>query len=275
MTASAPLTIQDIALRRSRLDEAFVEMYGNLPPKVRQELQMRTARIGSAGACMVGSVPIVLFNRVVNLGVGMPCTPEQVDELVALYGAEGLPFMVQLSPIAMPASLPEWLEARGVVQKDAWAIFTRDLSPPPEVTTDLRVERVGQELAPVFGETLARGYGLPPSLVILMTALVGHAGAHCYLAYHGETPVAAASMLVEGRTARFVGAGTLAEFRRRGGQGALLARRIRDAAALGCDLITVETADDPPERPNPSYHNMLRCGFRLAYMQPNYIYTPS
>ncbi|MFD1730849.1 GNAT family N-acetyltransferase [Deinococcus malanensis] len=143
------------------------------------------------------------------------------------------------------------------------------------MSTELRVERVGQELATVFGDTLARGYGLPPSLVVLMTALVGHPGAHCYLAYHGETPVAAASMFVEGQTARFIGAGTLPEFRRRGGQGALLARRIRDAAALGCDLITVETAEDPPEKPNPSYHNMLRSGFQLAYMQPNYIYTPS
>ncbi|MFD1730848.1 hypothetical protein ACFSC4_06770 [Deinococcus malanensis] len=130
MTAAATLTTQDIALRRSQLDEAFVEMYSNLPPDVRQELRMQTVRVGSAGACMVGSVPIVLFNRVVNLGVGMPGTPEQVDELVALYRAEGLPFMVQLSPIAAPDSLPTWLEARGVVRKDSWAIFTRDLGPP-------------------------------------------------------------------------------------------------------------------------------------------------
>jgi len=66
-------------------------------------------------------------------------------------------------------------------------------------------------------------------------------------------------------------AGTLPAFRRRGGQGAIMARRIRDAVQLGCRWVITETGEDLPDRPNPSYHNMLRAGFSLAYQRPNYL----
>lgn len=275
MTASLSLSVEETARRRLLLDDAYVDLFAALPKSVTEHLGIGAMRIGSAGLSVLRSVPIPLFNRVVNLGVQTPATPAQVDAITAVYREDGIPFMVQLSPLAMPGALPEWLEARGVRRKDSWAIFTRDVAAPPEVPTDLRVERIGQDLAEVFGETLARGYGLPPALRSLMSVLVGLPGMHSYLAFDGDVPVAAASMFVQRDTARLTGAGTLQEHRRRGAQGALLTRRIRDAAALGCDLLTVETAEDPPERPNPSFHNMLRCGFQLAYLQPNFVYSPA
>jgi hypothetical protein len=33
--------------------------------------------------------------------------------------------------------------------------------------------------------------------------------------------------------------------------------------------LVTETAEDTPERPNPSDRNMLRAGFRLAYLRDN------
>lgn len=50
-----------------------------------------------------------------------------------------------------------------------------------------------------------------------------------------------------------------------------MARRIADAMALGCRWIITETGEKTPERLNPSYHNMLCIGFKLAYTQPNYM----
>ena len=70
------------------------------------------------------------------------------------------------------------------------------------------------------------------------------------------------------------GAGTLPAARRRGGQGAIMVRRIREALALGCRWLVTETFLDTPEHPNPSLHNMLRTGFQIAYERPNYIYFP-
>ena len=47
-----------------------------------------------------------------------------------------------------------------------------------------------------------------------------------------------------------------------------MARRIRDGADLGCRWLVTETGEDTPHHPNPSYHNMLRTGFLLAYQRP-------
>jgi hypothetical protein len=58
------------------------------------------------------------------------------------------------------------------------------------------------------------------------------------------------------------------------GQGAMFARRIADGLALGCQWFVTETGEDRPEDPNPSYHNMLRSGFKLAYLRRNYVHRP-
>jgi hypothetical protein len=68
---------------------------------------------------------------------------------------------------------------------------------------------------------------------------------------------------------------TLPSHRRRGAQGAIMARRIADATALGCRWLVTETFEDSPQHPNPSYHNMLRTGFVPAYRRPNYVWFPS
>ena len=56
-----------------------------------------------------------------------------------------------------------------------------------------------------------------------------------------------------------------------GAQSALLARRLQDAGAAGCDRFVLETAEERPERGAPSYRNALRFGFRTAYVRPNYV----
>jgi hypothetical protein len=53
----------------------------------------------------------------------------------------------------------------------------------------------------------------------------------------------------------------------------LLARRITDAADLGCRRLVVETAEDTPKKDAPSFRNMLRFGFQVAYVRPNYIFS--
>ena len=51
----------------------------------------------------------------------------------------------------------------------------------------------------------------------------------------------------------------------------MFARRISDGLKVGCKWFVSETGEDTPESPNPSYHNMLRAGFTLAYLRPNYV----
>ena len=51
----------------------------------------------------------------------------------------------------------------------------------------------------------------------------------------------------------------------------MFARRLHDARAAGCRFAVVETGEDTPEEPNPSYRNMLRAGFELAYFRHNWV----
>lgn len=64
---------------------------------------------------------------------------------------------------------------------------------------------------------------------------------------------------------------TLESHRGQGSQSAIFARRIRAAADLGVKLLITETGEELPDRPNPSYRNMLRAGFRLAYPRQNWL----
>jgi hypothetical protein len=36
-------------------------------------------------------------------------------------------------------------------------------------------------------------------------------------------------------------------------------------------MFVAETGKDLPEKPNPSFHNMIRTGFKVAYHRPNYM----
>jgi hypothetical protein len=183
--------------------------------------------------------------------------------------------MVQISPLAQPSHLPEWLVARGFTKERNWAKVYRGNDPAPSVTTDLRIELIGKELADAFADVALNVFELPQELRLLVNGTVGKPGWYHYLAFDGKQPVSAAAMF-EKDDIGWLGFGcTLESHRKRGGQGAMFARRIQDGLLHGCKWFITETDEETPADPNPSYRNMLRTGFELAYMRYNYIYEPS
>jgi hypothetical protein len=91
------------------------------------------------------------------------------------------------------------------------------------------------------------------------------------MAFRGDDAVASGSLFVHGDVGWISFGSTLPSYRRLGAQGALMARRIREGIAAGCRWLVSEAEEDLPDRPNVSYHNMMRTGFRLAYPRANYI----
>jgi hypothetical protein len=156
----------------------------------------------------------------------------------------------------------------------AWAKVWRDDVPPPATTTDLRVEAVGRERADDVARILCAGFGLPEPVGALFAGVLERDGWHTYVAFDGDAPVATGSLFVRGQVGALQAAATLPSYRRLGAQGAIVARRIGDVLALGCQLFAAEAAEDRPQEPNPSYHNLLRAGFRLAYLRRNYVPAP-
>jgi GNAT superfamily N-acetyltransferase len=154
---------------------------------------------------------------------------------------------------------------------DNWAKVYRAATPDVVIRTDLRIERIDRAHAAAFAEISCTAFGMPAVMQPWLAAGVGRPGWTHYLAFDGETPAAGGALFVKGDVGWLGIASTLPAYRRRGAQGALIARRIRDAAESGCRWVVTETGEDTPEHPNPSYHNMLRTGLVLAYQRPNYI----
>jgi len=92
------------------------------------------------------------------------------------------------------------------------------------------------------------------------------------MAFDGETPVATGAVYIRGQFGWIDFASTLPQYRGRGAQAALVERRIRDAAEWECRWLIVETAEEKPDHPAPSYRNMVRYGFKVAYARPNYLF---
>jgi hypothetical protein len=252
--------------------EAWVNYYLCAPAGFARKFRLAAKRIGSAWVTMIPEIDWTFFNRIVGLGVGVAATESMLDDAIAVLRNAGCQnYMAQISPQARPAQLPEWLNARGFVRGSNWAKAYRGDDPAPVVPTDLRVEPIGQEYADAFADVALTAFSMPQKLHPLMTGNIGKPGWCHYLAFDGNQPVATAAMFISGDVGWLGFGSTLESHRKHGGQGALLARRIKDGLALGCQWFITETAEDLPEALNPSYHNMLRTGFKLAYLRPNYI----
>lgn len=256
--------------------DAYESIYLAAPPDVAEQLQLQSARFGSARARLMGSFDATLFNAVVGLGLGEPATEQMLDDIIALYKPYSVRFMVQVSPLAQPPELISWLQARGFKYRDDWVKMYRGVEPPPIVSTDLETRAVSTDQAEAFADTVVKGFGLPTdagALVAWIAAGVGRPGWTHYLAYDGQTPVATGGLYVRGRVGWCGYGSTLPPCRRRGAQGAMFARRIADAGEMGCQWLVTETDAETPERPSPSYRNMVRSGFKLAYNRPNYVWS--
>lgn len=245
------------------------------------------ASFDSANACGLGmleddgavavratAADVLALNRVIGLGLERVASEALIERLIEFFvGQDVQRFFVQVSPIAEPSGIGELLEAHGFRHYNNWVKFHRDVAPPLPVSTDLTIRTIGEDEAQSFGRTVATCFDWPEPTVSWLADTVGREGWCHYMAFDGSDPAATGALFVSEDLGWIDFATTLPEYRGRGAQSALLAQRIRDAAELGCQGLVVETAEDRPEKPAPSYRNQLRFGFKIEYARPNYIYS--
>jgi hypothetical protein len=143
---------------------------------------------------------------------------------------------------------------------------------PTQVDTSLVVHEVGKDRGMDFGKVVQAGFSAPPPFAFWAAALVGRPGWRSYVAYDGDTPVGAGG-LYSNHGLGWLGLGsTVPSHRGRGAQNALLARRIADAIEAGARGLVTETGQprSGEEAAHPSYRNILRAGFKVAYLRLNY-----
>ena len=226
----------------------------------------------------VGAVPevdILLFNRVIGLGMREPVSHAHIDDIIQFYEKAGSKrFFIQLSPYIRQDDLPDMLMEKGFRHYNNWVKLLRPVNAPvPEVDSGLTVQRITEQDAHIFGQIIVESFDWEDtSMADWLAHPVGKPGYRHYAAYWENKPVAVAALHTHGIYASLAFAGTRAEYRSLGAQSLLLRTRIEEARTLGCRYLITETAQPTVEKPVTSYNNMRRFGFEEAYLRPNWLY---
>ena len=252
---------------------AFADMIAAAPAELVRALGLRSTTVGGATLLIAPGIPDIQFNRAIGLGVFAAATEAGLDAVIGAFREAGSKkFWIHWNPHATPASVPQWLAARGFAppERRSWAKVARGVEAPPEFRTSLEVRgaRPGEETA--AGEAIAGAFGLPPSFAPWLASLALRQRWRLYVALANARVAGGGYLYLEGRDAWLGAAGVLKEYRGRGGHLGLMALRIRDAAAVGCARIFTETGEPVANEPNPSLANMKRCGFKRVCSRLNY-----
>ena len=222
-------------------------------------LPVRFERFGAAtGVAAPERSDVDFMNRVCGL---WPEDAEQVAGIAAWYRELGVRGWFELAPAEGFERLAAALTRAGAGQIGFHARLWGPVSDPSPLRHDVRVDE-GPDPR-VFADVLLRGHEVPERFRITDRPAFEHgavSGWRLYLAYVGEVPAGAAALAIDDGIAYLANASTLPEFRRRGVQNALIARRLADAAAAGCELASSGT-----DFGSSSQRNLERAGLQVAY----------
>jgi GNAT superfamily N-acetyltransferase len=226
-------------------------------------------------AAFFPAADVLALNRVVGLGIQTRASEAQLDRIIHAAKSSGVQrLFVQLTPNAKPAKLADWIEWRGGVAHNRWARLWRDPNQALEIPkTSLNIVEIDVAQAVAFARIVRAAFGMPEIVDPWIASVVGKEGWRHFAAVHDGQPVATGALFVADEVAWLGFAATEPELRGHGAQSALIATRLRAAAAMGCQICVTETMEELPERPVQSYRNMLRLGFNEAYRRQNYVIT--
>ena len=109
-------------------------------------------------------------------------------------------------------------------------------------------------------------------LADMLTAGVACPNFRPFAAWDGDEIVATANLYINGAMASLNTTSTLASHRNRGAQSALIAARVKEAAAAGCRWLCAEVGRPENGEKNQSSNNLIRAGLRPLYDRRNWIW---
>lgn len=214
------------------------------------------------------------LNKVVGLGFGGMPDDALLDEVEQAFADRGAPVQVELAHLADPA-IAAALTERGYRLTSYENVLGLPLSAAYErfAPEGIEIRSSSEEEFERWIEAVADGFAYPDTQGVLsheefpreviaaaVRDLVGAAGMKRYSAVRDGAVVGGASVRMTDGIAQLTGAATAPAHRRRGIQTALLAARLADAAAAGCEIAVVTTQPG-----SKSQENVQRQGFHLLY----------
>ncbi|WP_297625911.1 GNAT family N-acetyltransferase [Nocardia sp.] len=214
------------------------------------------------------------LNKVAGLGfAGIPGADE-FEALEKQFAVRDAPVQVELAHLGEPA-IGELLTARGyrLVSFENVLGIALESAADPALPTDVEVRHSGAGEFDIWLDVIADGFAHPDTQGVVsheefpreiiasaMRDLTAAAGVQRYVAVNEGTIAGGASMRMSQGIAQLTGAATLPDHRRRGIQSALLAARLAEATAAGCDIAVITTQPG-----SKSQQNAQRSGFDLLY----------
>jgi len=221
------------------------------------------------------------MNKIIGAGLGAPIDPVALAEVERAYFERGDPARIELSTLAVPETGLQ-LTARGYRLHGFENLLVRPVAAAPPPLSDVVIERATTAEALAEWKRLSLdGFAAPDESGVVADSLSRAAIDQVlddtlaagvldrYLARREGAPAGAASLYVRGEVALLGGSTTLVAQRRRGVQGALIARRLHDAAARGAQLAIITTAPG-----TQSQANVMKRGFALAYSRALLVKEP-
>jgi ribosomal protein S18 acetylase RimI-like enzyme len=231
-----------------------------------------------AGGYACFAEPHSPLNKVVGLGFdGVPDTA-LLGEVEHMMAGRGAATQVELSTLADPA-IAAMLTARGYHVAGFEDILGRVPTGDEQVVPGIEVRRADDLAAwvdvVVDGFAHPDGVGVPSheefprDVIERVERDMEKAGATAYVALCDGVVAGGGSARFADGIAQLTGAAAAPAYRRRGVQTALLATRLADAAAAGCDIAVVTTAPG-----SQSQQNVQRRGFQLLYTRAVLVKAP-
>jgi ribosomal protein S18 acetylase RimI-like enzyme len=216
-------------------------------------------RFGAAVAAVDPTRPGLDFvNRVYGL---WPEETDQVGEIAAFYREHAVRGWLELAPSGSFERLAAALTDVGAAQIGFHTILQGGAAAAAP-RRDVKVER--QPEPEVFADVILRGHGVPDGARVRDRASVARwaeiEGWRLYLARRDGAPAGAALLAIDDDVGYLANASTLPDHRRRGVQAALIAARIVDAQAAGCECVASQA-----EFGSASMRNLQRAGLSVAY----------
>lgn len=207
------------------------------------------------------------LTHAVGIGLAGPVGDAQIGGLEAFFRSRGAPVAIDLCPLADPG-LVEALGARGYRVTEFNNVLVKRLT-GTEIVIAPRVRRAIPAEADLWAHTVGRGFFEQPDLTTpemdVGRAIFAMPGALCYLAAAGPPgpagePAGGGALAVYQGLATLFADSTLPQFRRQGLQCELIAARLNEAVAQGCDMAMAAT-----EAGSGSQRNYERMGFAVVY----------
>jgi GNAT superfamily N-acetyltransferase len=207
------------------------------------------------------------IGRATGIGFASTLSTADLDGIEQFYRERKAPSQVDLTPMHEPAVF-EMFKDRGYAITELNNVLYRKLDAtekfpsPPE---PCQIRRSHGDESAVTGAIVESAFfpdGAPEGFRGLIAPLYEMENALAFVATVDDKPVACGTGLIikEHGVFALCGAGTLAEFRGRGLQTALLRARMAAAVSAGCEYAVVVTQGG-----TTSQRNAERLGFRVAY----------